>query len=148
MSVANNGDLFIAGEKERDNGISNIYHSKFIAGKYMKPKALYEEVNSPKYKDFAPFVSPGQKVLMFSSMDRPDSYGGADLYISFRSKEGGWEKAMNMGAEVNSDHLECWPAFSPDAKWLFFVSDRNGKDKIYWLDTAIVEQLKQKSNGD
>ena len=114
----------------------------------MKPKALYEEVNSSRYKDFAPFVSPGMQFLVFTSMDRPDSYGGADLYISFRSKEGAWEKAVNMGAEVNSDYLECWPAFSPDAKFLFFVSDRSGKDRIYWMDTSIIELLKEKDHGD
>jgi len=142
LSVTNSGNLFIAGEKEKDKGISNIYRSENIGGKFMKPKILDKEINSSGYKEFAPFVSPDMRYIIFSSMDRPDSFGSADLYISFRNNDGSWEKALNMGTIVNSPELECWPSLSPDSQYLFFVSDRDGKDKIYWMDASIINHLK------
>jgi len=76
--------------------------------------------------------SDGQ--VMILSMERYDSYGKTDLYISFLQPDGSWSKPQNMGKEVNSRAKELTPHLSEDMKALYFSSERYGslgKNDIY-----------------
>ncbi len=143
---------------------SDIYRSKFINGKYLKPEALNDNINS-KYWDAFPVFPPDESFMVFAS-NRPDGYGKPDLYISFREDNGSWGKAKNMGNIINSSEQEGSPHISPDGKYLFFCSDRtnfkpysdkpltyeqvlkrvltpgNGRGDIYWIDAKVIEDLR------
>ena len=80
--------------------------------------------------------------MVFCSRDRKDSYGGSDLYISFRNKNGTWTKAKNMGKDINSGGGMICPSISPDGKYIFFNTTLNGKNGIYWVSAKIIEDLK------
>jgi OmpA-OmpF porin, OOP family len=60
-----------------------------------------------------------------------------DLYISFRVEPNVYSKPVNMGGDINTEYRESTPMLTPDAKRLFFTSDRpggyGGKD-IYYVD--------------
>jgi len=36
------------------------------------------------------------------------------------------------------------PVVSPDGKFLFFMSRRNGIGEFFWVDAKIIEELKPK----
>ena len=50
-----------------------------------------------------------------------------------------------MGEGVNSSSFEARPYVTPDAKYLFFTSNRPNykqSENIYWIDASIIEELK------
>lgn len=63
--------------------------------------------------------------IMIISMEREDSYGKADLYISFKRTNGTWTYPENMGRGVNSPFRESAPHLSADMQTLYFSSDRS-----------------------
>ncbi|MFT5386145.1 MAG: outer membrane protein OmpA-like peptidoglycan-associated protein [Saprospiraceae bacterium] len=69
-------------------------------------------------------VSSDGKVMIMS-MEREDSYGKADLYISYQESDGTWTYPENLGRGVNSPFRESAPHLSQDMKTLYFSSDRS-----------------------
>jgi Tol biopolymer transport system component len=116
----------------------------------VEASALPSPVNTSGYED-GPFISTDESYIIFES-DRPGGVGESiDLYISFKSENGEWSNAINMGPTINSNHTERFARVSPDGKFLFFGSNRrriNGQPNfdIYWIDAAIISRLKSSSN--
>lgn len=85
--------------------------------------------NNDWFNTSTPSLSPDGKRLYFSS-DKPDGYGGADLYYC-EWKDGYWDDPVNLGPEVNTSGNEAYP-FVNELGELFFSSDGHpgmgGKD--------------------
>jgi Tol biopolymer transport system component len=166
-SLSKVDNLYFYAEREGGIGVDDIYWSKNENERFTEPENLGDMINS-KFVDADPFIDPEENYLIFCSVGRPDGYGGADLYISFRKKDNSWTKAKNMGKKINSSAWEICPSISSDGKYLFFSSNRkthnsysekpisyeekikilkspgNGSYDIYWVDTKIIEDLNQK----
>ena len=56
------------------------------------------------------------------SIERDDSYGEKDLYVSFRLPNGTYSKPFNMGTDLNTFFNEGTPFIAPDNKTLYFYS--------------------------
>lgn len=69
--------------------------------------------------------SQNGNTIIFTACNRRDSYGGCDLYISFK-KNGSWSEAYNMGPTINTRYAEKQPSLSADNKTLYFTSTRKG----------------------
>jgi hypothetical protein len=82
--------------------------------------------------DCSPVPGPNEDYVIWQS-GRPGGFGGADLYVSLPDGKGGWTTPRNLGATINSSGNETAPSLSPDQKYLFFSSDRQGTSDIYWL---------------
>lgn len=139
--VVSNGNLYFFTKKENGFGGCDLYVSKFINREYQKPENLGSKVNS-KFHDWDAFIAPDESYIIFSSMDRPGTYGGQDLYISFKHENDGWTNAVNMGEKINSPYCEICPGVSLDGKILFFTTRRRGKADIFWMDATIIQELK------
>ena len=50
-----------------------------------------------------------------------------------------------MGARINTSSHEMSVSISPDGKYIFFGSFRNGNGDIYWVDAKIIDELKPKT---
>jgi ankyrin repeat protein len=121
----------------------DIYRSRLVDGRYTEPEKLDEAVNSDDMED-EPFIASDESYLIFKSM-RPGGFGGADLYISFRKKDGSWTGAKNLGAKVNTEHAERFPSVTRDGKYFFFGSDRDGnRGDIYWVEARAIVAIKPK----
>lgn len=142
-SIAANGNLYFFSNRPDGFGGCDLYMSEFKKGSYQKAVILSDKVNSSRH-DWDSFVAPDESYIIFSSLNRDDTVGGQDLYISFR-KNGEWTKAVNMGEDVNSTSGEICPSVTPDGKYLFFTSRRRGKADIYWIDAEIIEDLRNSS---
>ncbi|MEM1122245.1 MAG: OmpA family protein, partial [Bacteroidota bacterium] len=68
-------------------------------------------------------MSPDGEVLLMS-LQRKDSYGRNDLYVSFKNQVGGWTEPMNLGPNINSHFSEDTPTISIDKKTIYFSSNR------------------------
>ena len=85
---------------------------------------LKGNINTPQ-NEAAQNISQDRQWLVFTANNRPDSYGGFDLYISYLTPQG-WSEATNLGGIKNSDQWDAQPCLSPDKKDLYFASRRFG----------------------
>ena len=70
-------------------------------------------------------VSPNGNYLIYTACNRLDTRGRCDLYICVKQMDGSWSKAENLSS-INTRYWESQACFSPDMKYLYFVSDRRG----------------------
>ena len=139
LSIASDGTIYFS--SDRDGGY-DIFRAPLVDGAYPTVERLGAAVNSEHF-DGHPCIAPDQRYLVFTSGGRPDDLGDADLYVSFRQSEGAWSAAVNMGSAINSAAHEASPTLSPDGRYIFFLSERDGESRIYWVDVAFVERLRQ-----
>jgi len=76
--------------------------------------------NSEWYNITSPCLSPDGRRLYFAS-DRPDGFGGADIYYC-RWKNGYWDEPVNLGPAINTSGNESYP-FINEVGELFYSSD-------------------------
>lgn len=64
--------------------------------------------------------------VIILSLQRNDSYGENDLYVSFKLKYNLWSEPVNLGPQINSPYRDLTPFISEDKSRLFFASNRPG----------------------
>ncbi len=90
---------------------------------FPQPMHIYEfNVNS---SDVNLTMSPGGHFLILS-MERSDSKGKNDLYVSFYMRDNVWSAPQHMGIVINTEFQETTPHVSPDKRYLYFSSNRLG----------------------
>ncbi|MEI6613385.1 MAG: hypothetical protein WCL37_00675 [Chrysiogenales bacterium] len=139
FSMAGNGDIYF------DHSGKNAWEISVLRkqnGKYMPPEKLPAEINDGS-QNIHPFISPDGKYLLFSS-SRPGGYGSADLYASFKDKNGQWTIVKNLGNAINSDWRERFPSVANDGQYLFFTRRNDESNDFFWVDAKIIEALKPK----
>jgi Tol biopolymer transport system component len=125
-------------------GRGDFFRSRLVGRRYAEPENLGAAINT-EYDETDLLVAPDESFVVFTSVGRPDSVGGGDLYVSFRADNGSWTQAVNMGEAINTESSEFCPMLSPDGRFLFFTSRRTGNDDIYWVDAAIIERYRSDS---
>ena len=133
--VTSSGNLYFNSQRGGRGG-NNIYCSRCRNGTYAPAEKLIEPISSV-YWEFDAFVSRDEQMILFSST-RPGGYGGADIYMSYRKADAGWSEPKNLGPEVNSENYEYGASLSPDGKYLFYTSSRNGSEDIFWISAEIL----------
>ncbi len=118
-SVTDDATLYFFRYSNDAENLTEIFRSEHGSDGQAEPELLDRAINSP-FHDWDPFVAPDESYLIFSSPGRPDSFGNADLYISFRTSDGMWSEAVNMGPGVNDSGAEICPFVSADGRYLFF----------------------------
>lgn len=88
--------------------------------KWSEPKPLEGDVNSRAWETSLG-VSLHDSVVYFVS-DRKGGYGGRDIYMSRKDKNGNWSEGSNLGGNVNTIFEEDAPFLSADGKYLYFAS--------------------------
>ncbi|QNH61234.1 RICIN domain-containing protein [Hymenobacter sediminicola] len=102
----------------RDEGVSLVARS---VAKGVRPAPLEIE----NYYSSGPattfFMTTDEKVLLLS-LERSDTQGGNDLYISQKASDGIWSEPRSLGNNINSPGFEFAPWLAPDGKTLYFSS--------------------------
>ncbi|MBT8220842.1 MAG: OmpA family protein [Bacteroidia bacterium] len=70
-------------------------------------------------------MSEDESIVVMSLM-RDDSYGGTDLYVSFKKADNFYTVPVNLGPDINSEYNEEAPFIFTDNKTIYFASDRPG----------------------
>ena len=145
LSASAKGTYVFDDFKSDDDNAIRI--SRLKDGKREEPVAMSSIVNSGTYTAH-PFIAPDESYLIWDST-REGGYGDADLYISFRKKDGTWGPAINMGPQVNSDKADFYASVTPNGKQLLFNrtisrSDDHINVDIYWVDAQVIENLRPK----
>lgn len=138
--VTEDGTLYFFSNREGGLGRGDIYRAKSVNGQYPKVENLGAPINTEHHEVDA-FVVPDESYMIFCS-NKPGGFGKADLYVTFRQKDGAWSDPVNMGEKINSSYSEYIPSISPDGNYFFFTTDKTGNRDIYWVDAKIIKKLK------
>jgi len=137
-AIGASGDLyFIGSDYENSIGAGDIYVSRFIDGKYTAPRNLGPTINSESH-ELGPVLAPDESYMLFTS-NRP--YLGRpslNLYVSFRTDDGGWTDAANLGRGING--RGSWhPCVTPDGKYIIYLQSNN----YYWFSAEVIADMKR-----
>lgn len=119
---------------------------------------LGKNINTP-YDDFSPVISLDEQTLIFTSNRaggtgnemRPNGNFYEDIYIS-HFKNGEWQKAVSIGANINTIGCEASVNLSADGTKLLIYKDDMGDGNIYESELkgnvwGVPEQLKAGINS-
>ena len=118
-------------------------------GAFYAPDRVGPPIANDEFGTGDTYVAPDESYLVFASR-RPPSHGGADLFVSFRQKDGSWGTPANLGDAINTPDYEFCPMVTPDGKYLFF-SRRVGDTwetttagDVYWVDAKVLDTFRDK----
>lgn len=97
-----------------------ILTSYLTGDEWSEPENLGESINT-RYRETHASLSADGKYLYFTS-NRPGGYGGLDIYLSEKLKNGNWGKAKNLGPSINTSSDEEGPFIHHDGITLYFSS--------------------------
>ncbi len=112
----------------------NIFVSIHTGTGFSRANSIGNTINTENYNEGAQSIAPSGKYLFFTSTDRPDGVGRADIYMSRKTGDL-WERPNNIGGPVNTPGWDAQPCISADGRTLYFASvradGRGGSD--LWL---------------
>ncbi|AJR04853.1 TolB family protein [Siansivirga zeaxanthinifaciens] len=122
----------IRGGKETTKGGSDIFKVDVLDNNtFSEPKNMGPNVNSYS-KEMFPFVSHSGDLYLASN--RPNGFGGFDIYKCKNNNKGGFGKAEKLPKPINSAQDDFGFIILNDEKTCFFTSKRTdgkGDDDIY-----------------
>jgi outer membrane protein OmpA-like peptidoglycan-associated protein len=132
--------LLVLGNSYKDNGkmTAGVSVSNNIGGKWTKPKTLNIK-NNYNYSDKAHYFLSNTQKVMLMSVDREDTKGGRDLYVSFAQNDSSWTEPLNLGSVINSAGEEVTPFLASDDKTLYYSS--NGFSGYGGNDVYVSKRL-------
>lgn len=92
--------------------------------------------NQSTYSEY--FMAANQRVLLMA-IQRADSYGGRDLYVSFAQDDQTWSAPLNLGRQINTAGNEITPVLAADNRTLYFAS--NGRSGYGETDIYMTRRL-------
>jgi Tol biopolymer transport system component len=137
FSVAANGNLYFTSHAPEAAGGADIYVAPFDGTTYAEPRPLGPTINSD-VSDTCPFIAPDESYLIFTRIDEANY--NPDLFISYRGRDGSWTEAERLPSPINSEDTEIYPVVSPDGKYLFFLSWREGAGRIFWVEAEFLRR--------
>ena len=107
--------------KSYGDGFS-ITHRENKGWSFPETVVVDDYYNDNDYNNFC--LSADRKTLILA-IERKDTYGEKDLYVSFLKKDKTWSAPKNMGTTINTYGNEGTPFLAADGKTLYFST--NGK---------------------
>ena len=112
---------YAADYAEQGYGRYDIYKVQRSDWGWSKPKNLGQNINSD-FWDSAPSIAPDGNTIYFAS-NRPEGYGGIDIYVAYKNEKGYWEEAINLGPTINTKGDDQTPFIHADNQSLYFSSN-------------------------
>lgn len=136
---------------------AGVSMSKRKGDSYEKPSSLEIE-NEYNYSSRADFFLVPNGEAVVTSVERDDTYGSRDLYVSFK-KGRGWSEPKNLGENINTAGEDFAPFLSQDGKTLYYstngISGYGGSDIFVsirldetWEKWSVPENLGAGINSD
>jgi OOP family OmpA-OmpF porin len=158
-SISVSGDTIIYSDviHRKHKTYPQISYSVSIDGKWSKPNRIEVKNHYNDAEITDSYVSLKSGVILFA-VQRADTYGSRDLYVSFWDGEHATEP-LNMGGVINTSLEESSPFLDSDLKTLYFSSKGHtgygGHDVFVthrlddsWTNWTQPENLGTAVNGD
>src|SRR5690606_1997340 len=102
--------------------MAGVSISSNVGGTWSTPVAL-EIQNDYNFSDKANYFLANNRRTLLMSVEREDSRGGRDLYVSFMNSDSTWTEPKNLGDAINSAGEESAPFLALDDQTLYFSSN-------------------------
>ncbi len=99
----------------------NIFKCKLYNGEWGDPEKLPYPINTRYWEGSISATSDGN--MLFFASNRPDGYGGKDIYLIRKLPTGEWANPMNLGPTINTPYDDDAPFIHPDGITLYFSSE-------------------------
>ena len=132
--------IMVLGNKYMPNGkmLAGVSISTRVNGEWGTPKAL-NIVNDYNLAQKANYFLADNRQTLLMSVERDDSFGDRDLYVSFMKADSSWTEPLNLGDVVNTAGEESAPFLASDDKTLYFSS--NGFSGYGGSDIFVTRRL-------
>jgi hypothetical protein len=127
--------VWVASRREGGLGRSDLYRMGFDGTVTHPGPPLNDELSQSDV-----WVSPDEAWMVVVITDRPDGFGGDDLYVSRRVADT-WSAPLNLGPEINTPEYEYGPSVSADGEYLLFTSHRDGPSHVYRVPMERVRDV-------
>ncbi len=117
--VFNDSTLMIYIQDKKKGGNFYISEKGFLG--FGKPVKTDNPVNS-KFAELSASYCSLDSTVYFSS-DRPEGFGGLDIYKSKLLADGSWSEPVNLGKNINTPFNEDAPFFDGELNTLFYSSN-------------------------
>lgn len=116
--------ILLLGNKYLDNGkmIDGISISTKEGDDWSTPKPLEIE-NDHNYNEKGNYFMANSRKTLLMSVQREDTRGDRDLYVSFEKADGKWTEPRNLGRTINTAGEESAPFLAADDITLYFSSN-------------------------
>ena len=148
LNMSEDGSIIIMAIKREDSkGANDLYVSHRITDNtYSKPESIGSVINTI-YQESTPYISRDGLFLYFSS-NRPDGYGGSDIYVSKRLDNtwSQWSEPTLLPPPINSVYDDSQPYVNEATGYIYFTSRRDGSSDIFrTLFHPVVESNRNKT---
>lgn len=126
-SVTPDGNTLLIGGmyKYRDAYQSSIFTSHRTYDGWSEPQLLNIQNLNNRSRVVNYTLSNNGKILLMQ-IERRDTYGETDIYVSFRIDDTLWTEPLNLGPSINTDSAEFSPFLAADGVSLYFSSKGHG----------------------
>lgn len=116
--------IMLLGNKYLDNGrmLAGVSISSNTGGSWGKPVAL-NIANDYNYAEKANYFLANNRKTLLMSVERDDTQGDRDLYVTFMKSDSSWSEPLNLGDVLNTAGEESAPFLDADDKTLYFSSN-------------------------
>lgn len=116
--------IMVLGNKYMPSGkmVAGVSISTYVNGEWSKPMGL-NIANDYNYSEKANYFLTDNRQTLLMSVEREDSYGDRDLYVTFIKSDSTWSEPLNLGDVVNTAGEESGPFLASDDKTLYFSSN-------------------------
>lgn len=132
--------ILLLGNKYLANGkmLAGVSVSTHVNGEWSKPAAL-NIVNDYNYSERANYFLTDNRQTLLMSVERENSHGDRDLYVTFIGSDSTWKEPLNLGSVINTAGEESAPFLASDDKTLYFSS--NGFSGYGGSDIYVTRRL-------
>jgi OOP family OmpA-OmpF porin len=115
--------IMLLGNKYLDDGkmLAGVSVSSNVGGQWSPPIGL-NITNDYNFNEKSNYFLTNHRQTLILSVEREDSRGDRDLYVSFMKPDSVWTEPLNLGSIVNSAHEESAPFLASDDKTLYYSS--------------------------
>lgn len=151
--------IMVLGNRYLENGkmAAGVSISSNVSGQWGTPQAL-NIINDYNYNEKANYFLTNNRKTLLLSVERDDSKGDRDLYVSFLQDDSTWTEPKNLGDVVNTAAEDSAPFLASDDVTLYFSSkgfSGYGESDIYvtrrlddsWTNWSDPENLGPEINS-
>lgn len=146
IALSNDGQkLFVFKSTVEDGG--DIYVSRLDGIIWYSPEKLKGDVNTSSWEGSAS-LSSDERTLYFSS-ERPEGFGGRDIYTATLQEDGSWGNVKNLGERINTPYDDDGPFIHPNGRTLHFSSKGHksmGDYDVFRADMQIDSSWSEPKN--
>jgi outer membrane protein OmpA-like peptidoglycan-associated protein len=129
------GNKYLEDGKKMQAGVSI---SSNVGGGWTKPVAMNIK-NDYNFHEKANYFLANNRKTLLMSVQREDSRGDRDLYVSFMQDDSVWTEPLSLGSVLNTAGEESSPFLALDDKTLYFAS--NGFSGYGGTDVYVSKRL-------